>query len=446
MARESDYIATDGGLYPRGFSVKTEWRWPLVKSSEIVKLNYGKAMRATDRIHGSVPVYGSNGQCGWHNESLRSGPGVILGRKGQGPLGVKWCDDDFWVIDTAYFATPETDELDLRYFYYLAKYIGLNHLKDGTSNPSLSRDTFADLLVPFPPIETQRAIVSIVKALDDKIELNRRMNATLESLARAIFKSWFVDFDPVRWQADGGHQQAEKNLSRFPLPPATLKLFPSTFQDSELGKIPSGWKVENVGEVVESVGGGTPSTKKAEFWEGGTLHWATPKDLSGLSSPIILDTGRKITEAGANKISSGMLPAGTLLLSSRAPVGYLAVAQMPIAINQGFIAMKPNDRASNYYMLNWCRENMWVIENRASGTTFQEISKSNFRPIPMLLPTKELVRAFTDRVDPLYLQIVTNLRESLTLSSLRDTLLPKLLSGELPVPPALTATEDALQG
>ena len=226
MAGDKDYVVTGGGLYPRGFSAKTEWTWPLVKSSEIVKLNYGRAMRATDRIHGSVPVYGSNGQCGWHNESLRPGPGVILGRKGQGPLGVEWCDEEFWVIDTAYFATPETDQLDLRYFYYLAKYIGLNHLKDGTSNPSLSRDTFADLLLPFPPIETQRAIVTIVKALDDKIELNRRMNATLESLARAIFKSWFVDFDPVRWKAEGGRRKAEISRPKKTIHPSTFLLPP----------------------------------------------------------------------------------------------------------------------------------------------------------------------------------------------------------------------------
>src|SRR5258707_15544 len=152
-----------GGIYPRGFSVSQSWPWPVVKSEDIVHLNYGKALRDADRQLGKIPVYGTNGQCGWHNKALTTGPGVILGRKGQGPLGVEWCDSDFWVIDTAYFVTLKTDQFDLRYFYYLVKYIGLNHLKDGTSNPSLSRGTFSDLLLPMPPLQIQRAISPYVQ-------------------------------------------------------------------------------------------------------------------------------------------------------------------------------------------------------------------------------------------------------------------------------------------
>lgn len=162
-------------------------------------------------------------------------------------------------------------------------------------------------------------------------------------------------------------------------------------------------------------------------------HWTTPKDFSSLQAPVLLDTDRKLTDAGIAKISSGLLPAGTLLLSSRAPVGYLAIAAMPVAINQGFIALKCNDRASNYFMLNWCQTNMAEIESRATGTTFAEISKQNFRPIALVLPPKELMAAFTSKVVPLYAQITANLHQSRTLATLRDTLLPKLLSGELGV-------------
>jgi len=125
------------------------------------------------------------------------------------------------------------------------------------------------------------------------------------------------------------------------------------------------------------------------------------------------------------------LPAGTLLLSSRAPVGYLAIAAMPVAINQGFIAMKCNERASNFFMLNWCQTNMAEIVSRASGTTFAEISKQNFRPILVELPPKELMAAFTEKVAPLYAQITATLHQSRTLATIRDALLPKLLSGEL---------------
>ena len=183
------------------------------------------------------------------------------------------------------------------------------------------------------------------------------MNETLEAMARAIFKSWFVDFDPVRAKMDGRKPEG--------MDAATAKLFPNGFEESELGPIPRGWAVEPVGNVVDCVGGGTPSTGEPKYWEGGTHYWTTPKDFSSLQAPILLDTARKLTAAGIAKISSGLLPAGTLLLSSRAPVGYLAIAAMPVAINQGFIALKCNERGSNYFMLNWCQLNMAEIEGRA---------------------------------------------------------------------------------
>jgi type I restriction enzyme S subunit len=249
------------------------------------------------------------------------------------------------------------------------------------------------------------------------------MNETLEAMARAIFKSWFVDFDPVRAKMDGREVAG--------MDAATAKLFPDRFEESELGPIPKGWQVRPVGEVVKAVGGGTPSTREPRYWEGGLHHWATPRDLSQLQSPMLLDTERKITDMAVCTISSGLLPEGTLLLSSRAPVGYLAISQMPVAINQGFIAMLCSERASNYFMLNWCRVNMDEIERRASGTTFQEISKASFRPILMVLPSVEVVSAFTEVVRPAYELMAVNERESRLLAETRDSLLPKLLSGRI---------------
>jgi type I restriction enzyme S subunit len=297
--------------------------------------------------------------------------------------------------------------------------------RDGTVAERLNLPTIRALPILIPPLAEQQAIAAVLGALDDKIELNRRMNATLEAMARALFQSWFVDFDPVRAKLDGPQPPG--------LDPATAPLVPDSFQDSEAGHIPKGWTVQPVGEVVDCVGGGTPSTAEPKYWEGGTHHWTTPKDFSSLQAPVLLDTDRKLTDAGIAKISSGLLPAGTLLLSSRAPVGYLAIAAMPVAINQGFIAIKCNERASNFFMLNWCQTNMAEIESRATGTTFAEISKQNFRPIRVVLPPKELMAAFTAKVAPLYAKITANLSQSRTLATLRDTLLPKLLSGELSV-------------
>lgn len=295
----------------------------------------------------------------------------------------------------------------------------------GHGTGRLNTDQLKALSIPTPPLPEQKRIAHILGSLDDKIELNRCMNATLEAMARALFKSWFVDFDPVRAKIDGRKPEG--------LDPETAALFPTKFQESAVGHIPHGWTVEPVGEVVACVGGSTPSTVDPRFWEGGTHHWTTPKDFASLLSPFLIDTDRKITDAGVAAISSGLLPTGTLLLSSRAPVGYLAIATVPVAINQGFIALKCNERASNYFMLNWCQENMAEIESRATGTTFAEISKSNFRPIPVVLPPKDIMATFTKKVSPLYAHVIENLLQSRTLATLRDTLLPKLLSGELSI-------------
>lgn len=325
-------------------------------------------------------------------------------------------------------------QLDNRFLAYYVNTVACDHVAAhlvGAVQQHFNVGSARTLRLNLPPLAEQKAIAAVLGALDDKIELNRRMNATLEAMARALFQSWFVDFDPVRAKLDGRPPAA--------LDPATAALFPDSFQDSEAGHIPKGWTIQPVGEVVDCVGGGTPSTAEPKYWEGGTHHWTTPKDFSSLQAPVLLDTDRKLTDAGIAKISSGLLPAGTLLLSSRAPVGYLAIAAMPVAINQGFIALKCNERASNFFMLNWCQTNMAEIESRATGTTFAEISKQNFRPIRVVLPPKELMAAFTAKVAPLYAQITANLHQSRTLATLRDTLLPKLLSGELSVAESKTS-------
>ncbi len=190
--------------------------------------------------------------------------------------------------------------------------------------PSIRPADIESLGIRLPPLAEQGAIAHILGALDDKIELNRRMNRTLEAMAQAIFKDWFVNFGPVRAKMEG----------RAPyLPPETWDLFPDRLVDSELGEIPEGWEVSEIGAEVDVVGGGTPSTKDPTYWNGGRHCWATPKDLSKLASTALLGTDRKITDAGVQQISSGLLPRGTVLLSSRAPIGYLAITEVPTAVN-----------------------------------------------------------------------------------------------------------------
>jgi restriction endonuclease S subunit len=291
----------------------------------------------------------------------------------------------------------------------------------GTTNLGLAREDFLAFKAP-EPTSTQLQIVETLGALDDKIELNRKLNETLEAMARTLFKSWFVNFDPVRAKAEG----------RDPgLPASIAALFLDSFEDSELGEIPKGWEPKTIGDLATVQGGSTPSTKEPAFWEGGAHFWATPKDLSGLSNPVLLETERRITDAGLTQISSGLLPAGTVLLSSRAPIGYLAVAEVPVAINQGFIAMQPLEGISNLFLLLWAEVAHDTILSRANGSTFLEISKSNFRPIPIVAPPSAVMDAFDRAVRPMYSRIVVNSNESRTLCEVRDTLLPKLISGEL---------------
>jgi type I restriction enzyme S subunit len=281
--------------------------------------------------------------------------------------------------------------------------------------------------VTLPGIDDQIGIVRILGALDDKIEVNRQMNDALESIARALFKSWFVDFNPVRRKAEGRDTG---------LPPNLADLFPDSLMPVESGKIPSGWCLKPIGELAIVSGGSTPSTKEPVYWENGTHCWATPKDLSALRTPVLLETERRITDVGLDQISSGLLPEGTVLLSSRAPIGYLAVAQIPVAINQGFIAMKAVAGISNLFLLRWAEWAHDLIVSHANGSTFLEISKSSFRPILVTTPPDELMREYDRFTRPLFDRMVCNEIVSKTLAELRDVLLPRLISGELRIPDA----------
>ena len=260
--------------------------------------------------------------------------------------------------------------------------------------------------VSIPPLPTQKHIVEILSSLDDKIKLNRQTNATLEAIAQAIFKEWFVDFN---------------------FPGATGEMV-----ESELGMIPEGWRVGKLGDILEIRGGTTPNTQEEKFWNDGQYHWATPKDLSNLCSPFLLTTERKITKEGVRQISSGILPTGTLLLSSRAPIGYLAISVMPVSINQGFIAINAKE-TSNLYILHWLKENMDTVISRANGSTFLEISKSNFREIEHVIPDTQIANSFDEIISPIFEKIKINEQQSTNLTTIRDTLLPKLMNGEIEV-------------
>jgi type I restriction enzyme S subunit len=330
---------------------------------------------------------------------------------------------------------PRVDE---DFVYYVARHpefraYAKSRMEGTSGRQRVSWQAISDYEIPdFSSVE-RSGIGSVLSSLDNLIANNRKVNQVLEAMARALFQAWFVDFEPVRAKLEGRWRRGQ---SLPGLPAHLYDLFPDRLVESELGEIPQGWRHSTIGEEVTVCGGSTPSTKEPEFWEGGQHCWATPKDLSALKFPVLLDTDRKITDAGLAKISSGLLPVGTVLLSSRAPIGYLAIAEVPTAINQGFIAMKCDGALPNVYVLPWCRESMEAIVGNANGSTFQEISKSNFRPLRVVVPSDLVLTSFTRATGSLYRQLAENERESRSLAQLRDTLLPKLISGELRIPEA----------
>ncbi len=343
---------------------------------------------------------------------------------------------------------PEYVGYYLRSLFFRKEMMAFSNMM--STRASLNNEMIGRLRLLVPPPDKQESIARILKSLDDKITLNRQINQTLEEMARTIFKSWFVDFDQVK--AKVAAREAGEDLERaamvaisgkspdelgqmpadkFSELTATAALFPDELVESELGMIPRGWRVSTIGDEVSIFGGATPSTKNGAFWKGGTFFWATPKDLSGMQAPILYKTQRQITKLGVDKISSGQLPSGTVLMSSRAPVGYLAISAVEISVNQGFIAMFCDKSLPNHWVYQWLASSMDQIKLRASGTTFSEISKKNFKPIPVIVPTQNILAQYEESAHPLFSEIEALSKETENLEETRDTLLPRLLSGEI---------------
>lgn len=336
----------------------------------------------------------------------------------------RWEGEDGWLNQHIFKVTPKAGITEEFLFFALKwlrpRFAEIARNKQTTGLGHVTIQDLKRMVVGVPEPDEQRAIVGAVGSLQSKIDLNRQMNKTLEAMAQAIFRDWFAEFGPIRAKMDG----------RVPyLAPALWALFPDRLDGD--GK-PEGWVASTVGDEVVVVGGSTPRTNEPQYWNG-DIAWATPKDLSVLRGPVLLDTERRITAAGLERIGSGLLPAGVVLLSSRAPIGYIAIAQLPTAVNQGFIAMVCRKRVSNVFVWLWTHANMDRILQNANGSTFQEISKANFRPIPMVVAESAVLTAFDEMIGPMFDHICANEHESQRLTALRDLLLPKLMSGKIRV-------------
>ena len=419
-----------GTTHPRGLPPVDSIHWPLAPARDLFKLTYGRALAAPDRRPGNVPVYGTNGRCGSHDTALFEGPGVVLGRKGQGPLGVEWSDGPYWVIDTAYTLTPLRRDVHLKFAYYLLKFIGLNHLKDGTSNPTLSRETFGVQALPLPPLPFQRAIAHILGTLDDKIELNRRMNATLEAMARALFRSWFVDFDPVRAKMEGRDTGLPKDIA---------DLFPDRLvEKSELGEVPEGWAQESLSEHFEAVKG--VSYKGSGLGDNGVpLHNLNSVKKRGgyRCEGIKFYSG---DYADRHVVHPGdVIVANTDLGRERLLIGYAAIVPRLFG-DSGIVShhlyrvrTRPSGRLSTaflYALLNSSQMHD-VVVGYANGTTVTMLPIDALQTPTVVVPPRSLLEAFDALALLLEHRREQTVTESQTLGAFRDTLLPKLVSGEL---------------
>lgn len=291
----------------------------------------------------------------------------------------------------------------LRSCYFRAQ---ITQFQSGSAQPQLPISTLQKMKVIKPDIAAQRRIASILSSLDRKIELNNKINADLEEMAQAIFKNWFVDFEPFK---DG------------------------KFVDSELGMIPEGWKVGRLVEIADVVGGSTPSKAKPEYYTQNGIAWLTPKDLS--NHPAVYSSRGEIdiTEEGYNSTSTKLMPKGTVLFTSRAPIGYISIAQNDICTNQGFKSLVPK-KAGTCFLYCFLKYVTPEIENKSTGSTFKEASGSLMKSLQVIMPEQKVFEDFETIVSPLFARIEFLEKENTRLSLLRDTLLPRLMSGELEIP------------
>lgn len=317
---------------------------------------------------------------------------------------------DRYVISQSQFRFRcKADLVDVQYLvYYFHTREGQYKILANASQvgvPALARatSTFRLIDIKLPPLDDQRRIASILSSLDRKIELNNKINADLEEMAQAIFKNWFVDFEPFK---DG------------------------KFVDSELGMIPEGWKVGRLTDVIKLMPGGTPKTSEPLYWDNGTIPFFSPKDVNGV---YCFATEKHITEAGLNKCSSNLYPKDTIFITCRGTVGKVCLVACDMAMNQSNYAIKAIDGYSQYYVFFLVKSVVERLIKKSNGAVFSAITSKDFDE-EILIPSQKAVEDFTNVIDGFFRRIFAIGTENSRLSLLRDTLLPRLMSGELEVP------------
>lgn len=398
--------------------------WRNISLGEFVTLQRGHDLPDQCRRAGHVPILGSFGITGWHDEARAKGPGVTVGRSGASFGVVAFSACDFWPLNTALYVVDFHGN-DERFAYYFLRNFDFTSHNSGSAQPSLNRNFIHPLPVYVPPVSEQRAIASILGALDDKIELNRRMNETLEAMARALFKSWFVDFDPVRAKAEARQPSG--------IDAETAKLFPSELVESDLGPIPHGWRARPLSEWVDALSGGTPSKANASYWNG-PIPWISPKVMTSLHAD---DAEAFVTEAAIGN-GTRTAPAGSTLVMVRGMGLHEEVrvsqARAAVTFNQDVKALVPKNIEPSlllFALLHAKDDLLRRVESSGHGTG--RLPSDILLSTPIIMPGMDEQRSMARILDALNDRIAVARAESRNLAALRDTLLPRLLSGELRV-------------
>lgn len=402
MLNLTDFIHILGGGTPKT-SIPSYWNGDIPWISITDLDNNSRWIKTTEK---SITIEGLNNSS---TRLLDAGDIVISARGTVGTLAQLKIPMAF--NQSCYGIKAKESLVTQDYLYYLLKkYIHiLKKNTHGSVFETITIDTFSNIQLPLPPLSEQKRTANILSSFDNKIEILKKENKILEDIAENIFKEWFVKYN-------------FPNKDRKPYKDSGGKMI-----DSELGLIPEGWRVGKLGDYINIKGGGTPSTKEPSYWNG-ELNWTTPKDLSNLQGIFLFESQIKITELGLKKVSSGLLPSKTLLLSSRAPIGYLAFTEVQTAINQGFIAFLPNFYMPNTYMYLWLKQNIKLVESIANGSTFLEVSKESLREFHTIIPPKELLDIFDLKISSLFERISINEQEIEHLKEIKTALLNKLIT------------------
>lgn len=295
------------------------------------------------------------------------------------------------------------DRIEAKFLYYalydLAYRRQIDGLFTGATIKHLPKGQLAFINVPLPPLHVQRRIAGILSAYDDLIEVNTRRIKALEEMARRTYEEWFVHY-----RHPGGD-----------------------------GKRPDDWKVVTVGDAFDITGGGTPSRKRPDYWEDGTINWYSPTDLTKSGLTFIDRSKDRINELGLKKSSARLFPANSVMLTSRATIGAVAVNTKEACTNQGFITCLPNERVPLFFLYQWVKGNVPEFIRHASGATFKEISKTVFKGLPFEMPLTDVVNSFEQIVSPVMRKIQNLETQKSNLRAQRDLLLPRLVSGSINV-------------